>query len=135
MARKAARPVPTRTEHLTPLSPDCLACGRRLWADYRNRRTVATLEGLVRLVLDIRRCHHSNCAYHLQPYRPEAEGRYALPQHEFGLDVIAWWVPGATPSTARCRRSTSTCGAGAWPLPSGPSPTCWTAMMNSWPSP
>src|SRR5438132_10046835 len=89
MARKAARPVPTRTEHLTPLSPDCLACGRRLWADYRNRRTGATLEGLVRLVLDIRRCHHSNCAYHLQPYRPEAEGRSALPQHEFGLDVIA----------------------------------------------
>jgi len=25
----------------------------------------------------------------LKPYRPEAEGRYALPQHEFGLDVIA----------------------------------------------
>jgi hypothetical protein len=23
-------------------------------------------------------------------YRPEAEGRLALPKHEFGLDVIAW---------------------------------------------
>jgi hypothetical protein len=29
------------------------------------------------------------CFPHLRPYRPEAEGRYALPQHEFGLDVIA----------------------------------------------
>jgi hypothetical protein len=23
------------------------------------------------------------------PYRPEAEGTFALPEHEFGLDVIA----------------------------------------------
>jgi hypothetical protein len=41
------------------------------------------------LVLHIRRCHHADCPRHLQPYRPEAEGRLALPQHEFGLDVIA----------------------------------------------
>jgi len=51
---------------------------------------VATLEGSIRLVLDIRRCHQPDCARYLQPNRPEAEGRYALPQHEFGLDVIAW---------------------------------------------
>jgi hypothetical protein len=89
MARKAVRPVPAVVEHLTPLSHICHACGHRLWADYRNRRTVATLDGLVRLTLDIRRCHHSDCSRHLQPYRPEAEGHYALPQHEFGLDVIA----------------------------------------------
>ncbi len=89
MARKAARPAPSITEHLTPLAQDCPACGHRLWADYRNRRTVATLDGLVRLTLDIRRCHHPECPRHLRPYRPEAEGRYALPQHEFGLDVVA----------------------------------------------
>jgi hypothetical protein len=71
------------------VQPDCPACGRRLWADYRNRRTVATLEGLVGLVLEIRRCHNPACARQRRPYRPEAEGRYALPQHEFGLDVIA----------------------------------------------
>jgi hypothetical protein len=62
---------------------------RRLWVDYRNRRTVATLDGLVGLVLDIRRCHNRECPRYRLPYRPEAEGRYALPQHEFGLDVIA----------------------------------------------
>jgi hypothetical protein len=29
------------------------------------------------------------CPRHHTPYRPEAEGAIALPQHEFGLDVIA----------------------------------------------
>ena len=76
MARKAARPAANSTEHLTPLTQDCPACGHRLWADYRNRRTVATLDGLVRLTLDIRRCHHPGCPRHLQPYRPSASGRY-----------------------------------------------------------
>jgi len=60
-----------------------------MWADYCNRRTVATLLGLTRLVLHVRRCHNADCPRSLQPYRPEAEGRHALPQHEFGLDVIA----------------------------------------------
>jgi hypothetical protein len=60
-----------------------------MWADYDNVRTVTTLEGLIRLTLKIRRCRNCACAHHLRPYRPEAEGRYALPQHEFGLDVIA----------------------------------------------
>jgi hypothetical protein len=58
-------------------------------ADYTNRRTVATLDGLTRLQLRIRRCHHDGCVAHKRPYRPEAEGRVALPHHEFGLDVIA----------------------------------------------
>jgi len=58
-------------------------------ADYTNRRTVATLSGVTRLNLTIRRRRNSNCAAHKKPYRPEAEGRFALPHHEFGLDVIA----------------------------------------------
>jgi hypothetical protein len=60
-----------------------------MWADYANRRTVATLDGLTRLNLTVRRCHNPHCDAHLRPYRPEAEGRYALPHHEFGLDVVA----------------------------------------------
>jgi hypothetical protein len=60
-----------------------------MWADSTNRRTVATLAGLTRLNLDIRRCHNPDCSACLRPYRPEAEGRFALPHHEFGLDVIA----------------------------------------------
>jgi hypothetical protein len=44
---------------------------------------------VVRLILHVRRCHHGDCPRRLAPYRPEQEGRYALPQHEFGLDVVA----------------------------------------------
>jgi hypothetical protein len=59
-----------------------------MWLDYTNHRTVVTLDGCMRLALDIRRCHHRECAAYLRPYRPESEGRFALPKHEFGLDVI-----------------------------------------------
>jgi len=56
---------------------------------YENRRTLVTLSGAVRLRLKIRRCEQAGCAPHHRPYRPEAEGAIALPQHEFGLDVVA----------------------------------------------
>ena len=42
------------------------------------------------LTLQIRRCLNRACPHFRRPYRPEAEGRLALPGHEFGLDVIAW---------------------------------------------
>jgi hypothetical protein len=51
---------------------------------------VITLDGPVRLDLLIRRCHNPSCVGYKRPYRPEAEGAWALPQHEIGLDVIAW---------------------------------------------
>jgi hypothetical protein len=89
MARKAARPEPTSSKPLRTRRTNCPHYGKRMWADYDNYRTVTTLEGLVRLTLKIRRCRHPPCQSYLRPYRPEAEGRYALPQHEFGLDVIA----------------------------------------------
>jgi hypothetical protein len=57
--------------------------------DYYARRTVATLGGLVGLRVQVRRCHDPACPRYHKPYRPEAEGRLALPEHEFGLDVIA----------------------------------------------
>ena len=50
---------------------------------------MTTLAGLVRLRLRIRRCEDPGCARYRRPYRPEAEGALVLPQHEFGLDVIA----------------------------------------------
>ncbi|GJD43449.1 hypothetical protein AFCDBAGC_1301 [Methylobacterium cerastii] len=42
-----------------------------------------------RLRLKIRRCEAEGCAGFRKPYRPEAEGLLALPQHEFGLGVMA----------------------------------------------
>jgi hypothetical protein len=87
MVKKASRPQPTIVKDLAPLRQNCPGCGRRMWLDYTNRRTVVTLAGCTRLNLAIRRCHHRQCRCHLRPYRPE--GRFALPHHEFGLDVIA----------------------------------------------
>ena len=89
MAKKAKTAVPAVTHQLRPQRSDCPGCGRLMWADYAARRTVATLDGIVRLRLTVRRCHHAACPAFHRPYRPEAEGRLALPHHEFGLDVIA----------------------------------------------
>jgi hypothetical protein len=47
------------------------------------------MEGLLRLRLQIRSRRNPECPRHRARLRPEQEGRFALPQHEFGLDVIA----------------------------------------------
>jgi hypothetical protein len=61
-----------------------------MWAAYHNYRTITTLNDVVHLTLQIRRCLNQACPQFRRPYRPEEEGRLALPKHEFGLDVIAW---------------------------------------------
>jgi len=61
-----------------------------MWQDYENRRRIRTLNGVVQLRLKIRRCPNVECVGYRQPYRPEAEGQWALPQQEFGLAVIAF---------------------------------------------
>jgi len=87
--KKSKSAEPTVTHDLTPEQTDCAHCGRRMWADYANHRTLHTLAGVTRLNLTIRRCRNTTCTAHKKPYRPEAEGSFALPRHEFGLDVIA----------------------------------------------
>ena len=89
MGKTAKRLEPTTTRDMAPQRTTCPHCDRPMRADYVNRRTVATLDGVVRLNLTIRRCRHDACAALRRPYRPEAEGRVALPRHEFGLDVVA----------------------------------------------
>src|SRR5690242_6840038 len=89
MARTAPRARPDREQVLETVHAHCPACGGRLRYRYDNRRTVTTLAGLIRLRLRIRRCEDPGCARYRRPYRPEAEGALVLPQHEFGLDVIA----------------------------------------------
>ena len=89
MAKTACRTQPTIYKDLAPQRQNCAACGRRMWLDYTNHRTLVTLAGCTRLNLAIRRCHNRECPRHLSPYRPESEGRLALPKHEVGLDVIA----------------------------------------------
>lgn len=89
MARSSSRPSPTSERGLAPVQTRCPACDHPMWADYANVRTVTTLAGVVRLHLTIRRCPTASCPRFHLPYRPEEEGRWALPQHEFGLEVIA----------------------------------------------
>jgi hypothetical protein len=67
----------------------CPSCAGPLWAANIAQRTITTLEGLVRLRLQVRNCRNPDCSRRGACLRPEQEGRFALPQHEFGLDVIA----------------------------------------------
>jgi hypothetical protein len=89
MARLAARPAADAAQVLQPVHRSCWACGRPTWVAYHSRRTVVTLRGLIAYRLVVRRCETPGCTAHHRPYRPEVEGRLALPQAEFGLDVIA----------------------------------------------
>jgi hypothetical protein len=86
--RRRPRPQPDRALTLTPVLLDCPECRHRTEARYNNYRTISTLDGVFRLTLTIRRCPNPACSRFLRPYRPEAEPHFALPYHEFGLDVI-----------------------------------------------
>ncbi len=87
--RRRPRPQPDRALNLVPITRDCPECQHRLHPRYNNFRTITTLDGVLRLTLAIRRCTHPDCPRFRQPYRPEAEPHFALPYHEFGLDVMA----------------------------------------------
>jgi hypothetical protein len=89
MARRIARPKPTRTVEIPSPGRVCPACSGILWSANIGRRTVTTLEGLVRLRLQVRSCRNPDCPQYKVCLRPAAEGHFALPQHEFGLDVVA----------------------------------------------
>src|SRR3954470_18545473 len=88
MPRRSSRPPADRTLELPTHARACPACAGPLWSAATAQRTVVTLEGLLRLRLQIRSCRNPECPRHRVCLRPEQEGRLALPQHEFGLDVI-----------------------------------------------
>jgi hypothetical protein len=89
MPRWSVRPAPDRTLELTTHVRECPTCRRPLRAANKPRRVVVTLEGLVLLRLQVRSCRNPDCPRRGACLRPEREGHFALPQHEFGLDVIA----------------------------------------------
>jgi hypothetical protein len=89
MARTKPRPAATLDRTLRVHHMDCTHCGTTTWSAYVSRRTVSTLAGVTALRLHVRCCQNVDCPLYHRPYRPEEEGRVALPQHEFGLDVIA----------------------------------------------
>ena len=89
MPRCTGRPKPDREIELTATTRDCPICGGPLWAAYKSHRVVISLEGPIRLAIQVRRCRDADCPRYRASLRSEQEGRFALPQHEFGLDVIA----------------------------------------------
>jgi Transposase, Mutator family len=89
MARRTRRPAPTHHRLLEPCRDRCPHCGGPAHVAYHNARTVTALTGVYRLTLRIRRCIRPACPWYHRAYRPEAEGAWALPHGEFGLDVLA----------------------------------------------
>jgi hypothetical protein len=89
MPRRTARPLSDRALELANATKACPACGRPAWAAAKPQRSVTTLDGVVRLHLQLRSCRNPDCQRRGVCLRPEQEGRFALPHHEFGLDVIA----------------------------------------------
>lgn len=89
MARTQSKPQSTIQRTLHVLNKECAHCGRMTWSAYTGHRTVSTLNGITGLQLYVRCCQQVDCPRYRRPCRPEEEGRVALPQHEFGLDVIA----------------------------------------------
>lgn len=89
MARKSTLPPPQSEIILECLNHHCQHCGEKMWCDYENERKLRTLKGIIKLRLKVRRCQNKICSKYKTVFRPEAEGSWALPVHEFGLDVIA----------------------------------------------
>lgn len=77
------------SEHRLPVAlTHCAACGHSMPVAYTKTRKLMTMSGLVLLRLQIRRCQNSSCERFHKVCHPEAEGRWALPDQEFGLDVV-----------------------------------------------
>jgi hypothetical protein len=89
MKGRTARAEATNALTLTPLKEECEQCGQPLWVGYHGHRIVTKLDGLWKLTVVVRRCVHPECPRYHVAYRPEEEGRWALPHGEFGLEVIA----------------------------------------------
>ncbi len=86
---RTPRPIASHAITLTPLKESCEQCGQPLWVGYHGHRTVTKLDGVFQLTIVVRRCIQPECPRYHVAYRPEEEGRWALPHGEFGLEVIA----------------------------------------------
>lgn len=89
MPKITRRPAPRRTETLDDGLVPCPECGRSLVQAYHRTRLLVTLSGTLRLLLKVRTCRNKGCRRVKKAVRPFGEGRYSLPRHAFGLDVIA----------------------------------------------
>ena len=89
MARRTARPKPTRRIDLPASTRACPECGGPLRAAYKTHRAAIAPDGDARSGRRVRRRRDRRCPRFGKPRRPEREGRIIPPRHESGLDVIA----------------------------------------------
>jgi hypothetical protein len=94
MARKTSRrtfprPQPTRQLTLHVIGCACAECSQSLPSAFYANRTLRTLQGVIDLRIQVRRCLNRGCPQYRHGQRAEEEGSLALPDYEFGLDVIA----------------------------------------------
>jgi hypothetical protein len=87
--RRVARPQAEQQICLQPQEVNCRYCGEWMPVAYHAQRKILTLNGLIQLRVVVRRCRQPGCQAYKRPYRPEEEGRFALPHGECGLDLIA----------------------------------------------
>ncbi len=56
MARRRRRPPAEQEREVCSIRTRCVACGGPLWVAYHSRRTITTLESIVRLRVQVRHC-------------------------------------------------------------------------------
>jgi hypothetical protein len=72
-----------------PVEHECLECHRRLReAVAVSRRTVITLEGVIKLNHAGYRCPDAQCVGHARTYRSVEADALALPHFTYGLDIV-----------------------------------------------
>jgi len=84
MVRRSPQPLATKHKILSVLAKSAPVVAIRCGMTTITIERVHTLKGAIQLQLKIRRCHSEIATANTFAYRPEAEGRWALPQHEFG---------------------------------------------------
>lgn len=75
MARITPRPPLTQILVLSCLNQRCPVCAGPLWFADENFRKITTLDAVIEVTLQVRRCVNPACGSYHQPYRPEQEGR------------------------------------------------------------
>ncbi|HEY1348785.1 MAG TPA: hypothetical protein VGF67_04075 [Ktedonobacteraceae bacterium] len=93
-----------------PGERECPVCQRTLrQAMTLTRRTVITLEGVVRLIHAGYRCPDAQGEGHQRTYRSVQADALALPGMTYGRDVYCWWGDCGCGSTGRWMRSIGSC--------------------------
>ena len=105
MARRTARPEPTRQIDLPAPTRACPECGGPLWAAYKTRRTAITLDRTVRLGLQSAAAAIASALASARLGGPKRRGGSSCPSMNSASTSSPRSAGSATPSTAASPRS------------------------------